>query len=379
MGKVKHLIIIFSILFLYSCSFISSRVINLKDLPKPSGKYTVGTKVYNWMDESRLEYFTDEPLDKRKIVVQIWYPLNKTEINVSKYLDNPEKRIKPISDQFEIVNVSPKLISTLLADLKNINTNSESNADIDSIVLSQKYPLLLFSHGLGGMRMQNTIQIEELVSHGYVIIAPDHTYDANITIFNNGDIAEFKSAEYDESIEYTIEDFYSYRIPQINTRSSDLTFIINEIKKLKSTSNEQLWDIIDLDNIGIFGHSFGGGTGLVSLYNNNAIDACVALDGWIEPIPNYIVEEGIQKPFLYIGQSKWENPLNYNKLDQLINNSSSNGSKVILPETKHFDYTDTPYFNDIVKKIGVSGDMPTNVIIDTLNYHLNTFFNQHLK
>ena len=52
---------------------------------------------------------------------------------------------------------------------------------------------------------------------------------------------------------------------------SDLTFIINEIKKLKSTSNEQLWDIIDLDNIGIFGHSFGGGTGLVSLYNNNAM------------------------------------------------------------------------------------------------------------
>ena len=89
--------------------------------------------------------------------MQIWYPINKDEIIPSKYLDNAKKRIKPISDQFEIVNVSPKLISLLLSDIKDINTNSELNANIDSIITMQKYPLLLFSHGLGGMRMQNTI------------------------------------------------------------------------------------------------------------------------------------------------------------------------------------------------------------------------------
>ena len=36
-------------------------------------------------------------------------------------------------------------------------------------------------------RTQNTIMIEELASHGFVIIAIEHAYDANISIFDNGD------------------------------------------------------------------------------------------------------------------------------------------------------------------------------------------------
>ncbi len=364
---------------LYSCSFISRKVIKLKDLPSPSGQYKIGTRIYNWTDESRTEDFTDDLLDKRKIVVQIWYPIDAENIQRSKYLDNPEKRIEPIAKQFGEINVSPKLISTLISNIKYIKTNAELNADISSAISIKKYPLLLFSHGLGGMRMQNTIQIEELVSQGYVVIAPDHAYDANITIFNNNQIAEFKADDYDDSIEYTIEDFYSYRIPQINTRALDLSFIINKIQNLKLTSDEKIWGIINLDKIGVFGHSFGGGTGLVSMYHNDNIDVCLALDGWIKPIPNHIIKSGIQKPFLYIGQVEWKDSLNYYKLDQLIDNSNFNGSKILLPGTKHFDYTDTPYFHNIVKKIGVSGSMPTNTVIDTLNYYLSLFFNKHLK
>ena len=377
--RTKYLIIIICISSFYSCSYISSKTIKLKNLPEPSGQYSIGTRIYNWVDESRLEKFTDEVSDKRKLVVQIWYPIDKTIINKSNYIDHHNKRILPIAKQFELEEVSPKLIALLLSNVKNIMTNAELDAEITPSIHSKKYPLILFSHGLGGMRMQNSIQIEELVSRGYVVIAPDHTYDANITIFKDGRIAEFKSSEYDEDTEYSIEDFYSYRIPQINTRASDLSFIINELHNFQITSDDSLWKLIDLDNIGTFGHSFGGGTGLVSMYNNNNIDACIALDGWIEPIPNDIVESGILKPFLYIGRPEWEKPLNYEKLDRLINNSNLNGSKIILPGTKHFDYTDTPYFNNIVKRIGVSGSMNTDAIIDTLNHHLNKFFDKHLK
>ena len=350
----------------------------MNDFPSPSGVYKIGTKVYNWTDESRNENFTEDLLDKRKIVVQIWYPLGSEIINKSHYLDNPNKRIMPIAQQFDQLKISPKLISLLISDVKNIKTNSELDAELSTDVSTRQFPLLLFSHGLGGMRMQNTIQIEELVSQGYVVIAPDHAYDANITIFNDDKVAEFKSSEYDETVEYSVEDFYSYRIPQLNTRVSDLSFIINKISELKLTSNENIWEIINLDKIGVFGHSFGGGTGLVSMHNDDNIDACVLLDGWIEPIPTHIISSGIQKPFLYIGQVAWEDTLNYFKLDQLIDNSNLNGSKIFLPGTKHFDYTDTPYFNNIIKNLGVSGSMPTETIVDTLNYHLRLFFNEHL-
>ena len=350
----------------------------MKDLPEPTGKYKIGTKVFTWTDKERDENFTDDIHDKRKIVVQVWYPIYKEEIQKSNYIDYPQKRIRPIAEQFGMRNLSPAFMALVMSDVKNVKTNSEIGAKIDGIKDFKKHPLLLFSHGLGGMRMQNTIQIEELVSNGYIVAAPDHAYDANITIFEDSSVANFKSAEYDENVEYTIDDFYSYRVPQITTRSLDLSFIINKINTLQLNSNDFLWKMIDLNKIGVFGHSFGGGASLVSLYNDDNISACVALDGWIEPIPNNIVDSGLNKPFLYIGQEAWDDTLNYYKLNKLINNSTTNGMAVFLKDTEHFDYTDTPYFNDITKKIGVSGDMPTNVIVDTLNYYLNSFFNKHL-
>ena len=372
------LFILLSIQLFSSCSYLATKVIDLKDLPPPKGEYSIGSNIYTWVDDSRYELFTEEVNDKRRIVVQVWYPIQKRFVEKMPYIDNSKLRMNPIADQFSQLGVSPKLVSLLLSDMKNIKTNSEYNAPID-IEFENSFPLIIFSHGLGGMKNQNSIQIEELVSNGYIVIAPDHAFDANITIFENRDIAPFKASEYDPNIKYTIEDFYAYRIPQIQTRSKDLSFIINQIEDKKNSSNKTVWDMIDLNKIGVFGHSFGGGTSLLAAHNDSRIAAAVALDGWIEPIPNEIIDLGIDKPFLYIGRTEWEDSLNYYKLDKLIKNSNSKGKEIILSDTEHFDYTDTPYFNDITKKIKVSGEMPAERIVDTLNYYLNNFFDKHLK
>ena len=375
----SKLILIFAfIMLLSSCSYIATKVIRLNDLPESTGRYSVGTRIYTWTDESREEFFTPDTLDKRKIVVQVWYPIEKKIINKMNYLDNSDKRIKPISDQFSLMNVSPSLVATLMSDIRNVKANSEYNAQIN-LVSANKHPLIIFSHGLGGMKNQNSIQVEELVSQGYIVIAPDHSYDANITIFDNGEIAPFKSSEYDPRIKYTIEDFYAYRIPQIKTRSKDLSFVINMIEKFQINKHEDLWQMVDLNKIGVFGHSFGGGTSLLTMHNDKRIDAAVSLDGWIEPVPGEVVNTGLKNPFMYIGRIAWEDTLNYYKLNKLIENSGSNGEKIFLDGTEHFDYTDTPYFHSVTKTINVSGSMPTDVIVDTLNYHLITFFNKYLK
>ena len=375
----SFLVITLTFQFFSSCSYIGAKIFNLRDLPSPKGEYSVGTKIYTWIDESRNELFTEDLSDKRKIVVQIWYPVPKRNIYKMNYLDNHKLRTQPIADQFSQMDVSPKFISFLLSDMKNIKTNSEYNAHVDTELLDDDYPLIIFSHGLGGMKNQNSIQVEELVSNGYIVIAPDHSYDANVTIFENNEIAPFKSAEYDPDIKYTIEDFYSYRIPQLQTRSSDLSFIIDSIEEKQKNNNKDIWNLIDLDNIGVFGHSFGGGTSLLTAYNDYRVDVSIALDGWIEPVPNEIIDSGINKPFLYIGRPEWEDSLNYYKLNKLIDNSYPGVQKVILSDTEHFDYTDTPYFNDITKKIKVSGAMPSSIIVDTLNYYLVGFFDKYLK
>jgi predicted dienelactone hydrolase len=48
---------------------------------------------------------------------------------------------------------------------------------------SARFPLIVFSHGPGLATLAYSIQIEELVSHGYVVAAIDHTYETFATVF----------------------------------------------------------------------------------------------------------------------------------------------------------------------------------------------------
>ena len=147
--------------------------------PKPSGNFNIGTQSLELIDSNRLEWFTDNQNDLRKIMVQIWYPTKENKGQKELYIDNGNIRIKALADQFEY---NPSLFKKLT----DIETNSIKEAEPYN--KNGSYPLIIFSHGLGGNRTQNTIMIEELVSNGYVVIAIEHAYDANVSIFDNGDI-----------------------------------------------------------------------------------------------------------------------------------------------------------------------------------------------
>ena len=60
----------------------------------------------------------------------------------------------------------------LMNNLSNINGNSWSEAQ----PVNEKFPVLIFSHGIGGLKTQNTTQMEEMASHGYVVFSCDHPY-----------------------------------------------------------------------------------------------------------------------------------------------------------------------------------------------------------
>ena len=130
---------------------------------------------------------------------------------------------------------------------------------------------------------------------------------------------------------------------------------------------DSFWQSIDLEHIGIMGHSFGGTTSIVASSRDMRLDGCINLDGWLVPVESSIIQSGMNIPFLYIGRTQWETELNYLKLDSLISASLAPSEKLILPGTKHFDYSDTPQFNSLARKVGVAGTMPSDALRDTLN------------
>jgi len=273
--------------------------------------------------------------------------------------------VRPISEQVEI---PPFMIK----HIQDVNSNSYLNAALKSAI--EPYPLVIFSHGLGGMRMQNTIQMEELASRGFIALAMDHPFDANITVFNDGSSADYRSAIVGE---VTTEEFWNIRLPQINTRVADVSFVLDYIKDIQG-GDDSFWNMIDLERVGIMGHSFGGGTAIVASSRDTRLDACIALDGWLVPIEQSIIKKGLKVPFLFMGQTYWTNPVNYEKLDTLIAASTASAEKLILDGTKHFDYSDTPQFNTASSKFGISGSMDLDELRILLNSRIVSFFELNL-
>ncbi len=148
---------------------IIPKLIPLSDLPTPSGIYDVGTRIFEWTDDSRDEWFTEEKDDKRRIVVQVWYPSKDTNSVPIPYLVSADKWLPALSGILEI----PQF---LFNHLRNIGTHSVLDASVNQQI--EGAPLVLFSHGIWGMRFQNTAQFEALASRGYIVASLDHAYDA---------------------------------------------------------------------------------------------------------------------------------------------------------------------------------------------------------
>ena len=258
----KIFLYIISILFLQNCSVF----IPLRNLPSPDGQYIVGTDVIILEDKNRFETFTKETDDYRKIIVQIWYPATEPSDYIYPYLDYKDLKIPYIAKRLE---VSEKIINRV----NSIRANGYYKAKPKN----NEFPIIIFSHGLGGNRIQNTANIESLASNGYIVFSIEHTYDSNITVFNDTTFVEFDSYLSDN---VTIEEFYNTRIPQIKIRANDISFIIDKIISLKSQGH-YIGRISNINSIGVFGHSFGGGTAAVSSFIDNNINIISIADNMI--------------------------------------------------------------------------------------------------
>ena len=62
----NNIIALTSIVRLSSCGTIIPILIPFHDLPAPTGSFSVGTRVFNWEDKSREEWFTETVDDFRK-------------------------------------------------------------------------------------------------------------------------------------------------------------------------------------------------------------------------------------------------------------------------------------------------------------------------
>jgi predicted dienelactone hydrolase len=175
--------------------------------PDEPGPWAVGLTSTSMVDASR---------DGRSLPVDIWYPVDRDDVA-------------------GVGQAQLDLVFTRLG-LPGVLSDPEPSRE-------GPFPLVVFSHGSGGVRFQSWFLMQALASHGFVVAAPDHVGNTAI-----------------DGLTGTTDPFDVVA----RNRPRDVSFVIDEMIAQNADRTDPVAPVVDPDRIAVVGHSFGGFTALAS-------------------------------------------------------------------------------------------------------------------
>ena len=375
-------------------AFILRLVIPVFHFPHPTGSYEIGTLTYHWVDESRHEKFTANLSDRRELIVQIWYPAKRGSTTPKMpYIQSADI----VMGNFARILHKPQ---SIFRNFKFITTNATPFAAMAETEPS--YPVLLFLEGAAGFRQMNNFQVEELVSHGYVVVAVDQPGTAAAVVFPDGHqiaglpIQQMQSLirpsymeSQDKAVLNGVELNESSIIPYL---TQDVIFVLNQLIDLnRSDPNKILNDHLDMYHVGAFGISLGGIVVGEACLLEPRLKACIMMDA---PMPTDVVQVGLSRPSMWMTRDAdsmrlerkrsggWpENEINAHlkSMRAAFEGNQSVSYFLQLPGTFHSNFTDVPLWSPLVTWLGITGPMDGGRAHDIINAYSLSFFDRHLR
>lgn len=341
-------------------------------LPEPTGPYAVGTVTYQWTDRARTDPLALAPGSPRELMVQLWYPAEPSPaLPRARYIDHPAVA-RATARAFG-------LPAFTFDHLRLVRTHARVDAPVAAG--EARYPVLLFSHGLGGGRGQSTALAEELASWGYVVASVDHTHEAGAVAFPDDRIVR-ASVEVPPGV---TEEEDRIKAGWVSLRAADLRFVADELARLDAAAGGgRFTGRLDLARLGIFGHSLGGATALEALRLDERFKAGVALDSTLR---GETVGARFDRPLLFMtgGKGHWESEADRtryeDRLRQVSDNLRASGYRLTLDGAGHANFGDFPLFtrlplHRVMNSVGpIGGRRGTRVVAA----YTRAFFDQHLR
>ena len=269
-------------------TFLLAYALPVFTLPTPTGSDAVGIHYFHLREEARIDPFLANSTKKRELMIKVYYPARK---------DNS----KPFSPYFHNSPELLRLLTTgyglpvfLFDHLNLVKTNSKDDLQLSD--RQSSYPVVLFSHGAGTTMEVQTSQSEDLASHGYIVVAIDHTYVSAGTIFPDRII----------SAKEATTDFNATDPAEIITQSmaDDAKFVIETLDEMNEGKIDSIFaGRLNLDEIGVIGHSVGGAVAYNLAINDSRVKAAVDLDGTVFITPKEDLRQ--VAPFLMLANDKY--------------------------------------------------------------------------
>ncbi|MBW4605631.1 MAG: hypothetical protein KME29_40300 [Calothrix sp. FI2-JRJ7] len=362
-------------------------------LPTPNGAYKVGTTAYYLVDSSRKETYSSEiydlqtqklttnplPTNRRELMVYVWYPaVSKSSAKTAPYVD--EGFALATAEGFGAnFGVSPDKFTQLVTQI--IQTNAIPKAPIANA--TKRYPVVIFSPGFGSTPKFYSTQFEQLASHGYVVVAINPTYEAPILFPNGRIITQSSIFNFSSASKAEIDSTFNQAV---SIRSKDVSFVLNELNRINVKDSQGIFTgRLDLNRVGIFGHSLGGDTAIEAMWRERRLKAGINMDGGsYGELLSSKNNKSLNRPFLVMSHDGADKALQlfYQRQKTNAYTLTLKGSKhntfidlgLILPAFKAHSITQTK--SQIEQVIGsIEPQRAANII----SVYTLAFFNQYLQ
>jgi hypothetical protein len=262
------------------------------------------------------------------------------------------------------------------------------------------YPVLLFLEGATGFRQMNTFQVEDLVSHGYIVAAIDQPGAAADVVFPDGhqvvglslDQMGLIRQSYLPAEQAPLLNGHAFQNGIIPYFAQDVTFTLNQLTALNEADPHGiLTGRLDMQHVGTFGVSLGGIVVGEACRLESRLRACLVMDA---PMSSDVVQSGLQQPTMWItrdaetmrlereragGWPEAEIQAHQSTMRAVYQSLRGAGYFVRVPGMFHSNLMDIPNWSPLASQLGLTGPIDGQRAHNIINAFSVAFFDRHLK
>ena len=266
-------------------------------LLQPSGPFGIGRVAFDWTDPSRPADMAEGPATKSELMVYVWYPSEATTREVKGSLFPGAKQVD--ADTGVAGGIKKNVFGGNWALVVSGEITSHAQENVPIAANPRIFPIIIFSPGAFMSCFQYSSAIEDLVSHGYIVAAIEHTYEVFAVIFPSGEVVAYSPKRIQkrflpepgatpEELDTKLMDWSRHRV---DVRATDQSFVLDKLNQLNASpeKSSQFSGRLDLAHVAAVGHSRGGWASIVACRRDARFKACVNEDGQAEG-------EGLQYP-----------------------------------------------------------------------------------
>jgi len=378
---------------LFACALFRPPGPGAFELPLPTGPSAVGTTRWVVTDSARKDVF--DPARPREIEVIAWYPAapEKSPSTPAPYLRAGLESVRSFASRLGRAD--------LLDDLAQVRTHATLDAAPAST--GARLPLLIFNHGYTGPAEASTSLLEDLASHGYVVLSVVHSYEASAARLADGrvvtmldDSGKLRAPIQQVLDEWQAEDARMSDVTNADNREEqlrilraylgglhrtgealerwvdDVRAVVGNVPNVSVDAARHVTQRLDATRFGVFGHSMGGVTAAHYCLDEKRCAAALNLDG----IPQYgsMIDRGLQRPFLMVYSAR---PGRLGASDAIYRQSASRYYRADVEGTLHVDFSDMTFW-PVLRQRHITGPLDPVRASAATRAIVREFFDQEL-